>query len=225
MSEFVSHSTTQNSKTGETYLLYAAIVLTVFTCGLAFVAWSQDNGWQLLGLPTYQLFPIFGLLAFSIMWSQYVIAAVKDYLGLSNAIKRYFEVTSWFVLFAILLHPGLLVAQRYHDGYGLPPGSYESYVAPMQRWIVILGLASWLMFLAYEFKYFFGEKPWWKYIVLLNDVAIVAIFYHGLRLGQDIGHHWFRIIWYLYGIVLVSVLIYKYVHKFKLYKSGQVTRS
>lgn len=211
----MSGSTTPISKTAETHLLYAAIVLTLFTCGLAFVAWGQDNSWQLLGLSTYQLFPIFGLLAFSIMWSQYVIAAIRDYLGLSNAIRRYFEITGWFVLFAILLHPGLLIAQRYHDGYGLPPGSYETYVAPMQRWIVILGSVSLLMFLAYELKYFFSEKSWWKYIILLNDIAIVAIFYHGLRLGQDIGHHWFQVVWYVYGMVLVPALIYRNIHKLK----------
>jgi hypothetical protein len=116
------------------------------------------------------------------------------------------------ILTAILLHPGLLIAQRYRDGYGLPPGSYESYVAPMQKWIVILGSLSLLMFLAYELKRWYGQKTWWKYIVALNDVAILAIFYHGLQLGQDLGHTWYRGVWYFYGLTLVAVLLYKYWH-------------
>jgi hypothetical protein len=207
-------SNTTKEHTGR-LLLYTAVALTILTCSLAFIAWGQDNSWQLFGISTYQLFPVFGLLAFSIMWSQYVIEGVKNYLDQPHAIDRYFSVTGWLVLFAILLHPGLLIAQRYHDGYGLPPGSYVTYVAPMQRWIVILGSVSLLMFLAFELKRFYRDKPWWQYILFLNDVAIVAIFYHGLRLGQDIGHHWFQIVWYLYGLVLVPVFAYRYVRKYQ----------
>jgi hypothetical protein len=203
-----------------THLLYAAIGLTLLTGALAVTAWGQDNSWQFVHLSIYQVFPIFGLLAFSIMWSQYVIAGVKQYLGLPpEVIRRYFDFTGWLVLFAILLHPGLLVAQRYRDGYGLPPGSYESYVAPMQSWITILGSVSLLMFLAFELKHFYRDKNWWKYVVLLNDIAIVAIFYHGLRLGQDIGHHWFQVVWYVYGLVLLVVLAYKYALKWQRWQS------
>lgn len=221
MTNRVNHSEAAraNTQTGRK-LQYAAVSLTVMTCVLAFIAWGQNNDWQLLGISTYQLFPIFGLLAFSIMWSQYVMEGIKNYLKQNEILDGYFNVTGWFVLGAILLHPGLLIAQRFHDGYGLPPGSYETYVAPMQRWIVILGSLSLLMFLAFELKRFYRHKSWWKYILLLNDIAIVAIFYHGLRLGQDIGHHWFRIIWYIYGLVLVPVLTYRYVHKYKNHQTN-----
>jgi hypothetical protein len=147
------------------------------------------------------------------MWSQYVIEAVKNLLHHESAIGSFFKHTSLLVLILILLHPGLLVAQRFHDGYGLPPGSYKSYVAPAQAWITMLGSLSLLMFLAFEFKRFFGDRPWWKYIIVLNDLAILAIFYHGLRLGQDIGHSWYRGLWYVYGVVLVMVLGYKYYRK------------
>jgi hypothetical protein len=216
-----AESSPKPSKTAR-FLFYAAIALTAFACTLAFIAWGQDNSWQLVGLSTYQLFPIFGLLAFSIMWSQYVMEGLKNYLGEPDALDRYFNVTGWMVLFAILLHPGLLIAQRYHDGYGLPPGSYVTYVAPMQRWIVILGSASLLMFLVFELKRFHRDKSWWKYVLFLNDVAIVAIFYHGLRLGQDIGHNWYQVVWYLYGIILVPVLVYRYRRKFKLSRESRV---
>jgi hypothetical protein len=187
-----------------------AAALTAVTCLLAFVAWGQGNQWHFNGLSTYQVFPIFGLLAFSIMWSQYMIAAAKKYLGYTDEIDTYFTVTGFLVLASILFHPGLLIAQRFRDGYGLPPGSYVSYVAPTEKWIVLLGSVCLLIFLSYELKWWFKEHSWWRYIVLLNDVAIVAIFYHGLRLGQTLQSGWFQIIWYCYGILLVSVLAYKY---------------
>jgi hypothetical protein len=196
-------------------MMLFAIGLTALTCLLALYVWANDNGWHFTNMSLYQVFPIFGLLAFSIMWSQYMIAAIKDIFGLASDFARsYFTYTSFLVLLAILLHPGILVAQRYKDGYGLPPGSYETYVAPMQKWIVILGSVSLLMFLAYELKHWFDKRSWWKYIVLLNDAAILAIFYHGLRLGQDVRSDWFQVIWYVYGILLAGALIYKYYLKF-----------
>jgi hypothetical protein len=209
------------SPTTITHSLYvAALALTSLTAGLAIIAWGQNMDWQLGHLSMYQLFPLLGLLAFSIMWSQYVMEAIKNYLGHGTAITSYFQYTSTVVLVLILLHPGLLIAQRFHDGYGLPPGSYESYVAPAQKWITILGSLSLLMFLAFELKRWFGDKPWWKYVLLLNDVAIVAIFYHGLRLGQDIGHSWYQGLWYVYGVVLVAVLVYKYYRKLESWRTA-----
>jgi hypothetical protein len=195
-----------------------ATALAVLTCGLAFVAWGQDNAWQLTHLSVYQVFPIFGLIAFSVMWSQYMVAAARDYLGYKNEFENYFMYTGFLVLLSILLHPGLLIAQRYRDGYGLPPGSYESYVAPMQKWIVLLGTVALLMFLAYELKWWFKQKSWWQYIVILNDIAIVAIFYHGLRLGQDLSGTWFQKLWYLYGVLLAVALGYKYYRKLSDYR-------
>jgi hypothetical protein len=79
------------------YLLYAAVALTLFTCALALMAWGQDNQWQLIGISTYQLFPIFGLLAFSIMWSQYVMEGVKNYLNEPHATDRYFNALQNFI--------------------------------------------------------------------------------------------------------------------------------
>ncbi len=196
-----------------TRLTVAAISLTVFTCALAVIAWGSDNRWQLLHLTTYQVFPIFGLLAFSMMWSQCVIAAIGHYYDApKEVLKPYFNRTGWLVLGAILLHPGLLIAQRFHDGYGLPPGSYETYVAPMQRWIVILGSLSLLVFLAFELQHWFGQRSWWKYIAVLNDIALAVIFYHGLRLGQDLSGYWYQMVWYVYGVVLLAALAYKYYH-------------
>jgi hypothetical protein len=201
-------------------LLLAGIGLTALTCTLAVIAWGQDVNWHLAGLSVYQIFPVLGLLAFSIMWSQYVMEAIKNYLGLETALGAYFTRTSIIVLLLILLHPGLLIAQRFHDGYGLPPGSYQTYVAPSEEWVVLLGTVSLLMFLAFELKRWLGKKPWWKYIIMLNDIAIVAIFYHGLRLGQDTNHDWFQSIWYAYGVVLIGVLAYKYYYTLRVKKTA-----
>jgi hypothetical protein len=159
----------------------------------------------------YQLFPLFGLLAFSIMWSQYMVEAIKNFRGQPDALPQYFHVTGWLVLIAILLHPGILIAARFQDGYGLPPGSYTSFVAPMQEWLVLLGSVSLFVFLVFELKRWFSQRRWWRFVQIANDVAIVAIFYHGLRLGQNLQASWYQGIWYVYGILLLAALVYKYI--------------
>jgi hypothetical protein len=205
--------TVATKDTTSRYLLWSAIGLTVFVCALAFVNWAQSNNWQLTHLSLYQVFPIFGVLAFSIMWSQYIIEAIKNFLGYPDAIRRYFSRTSFLVLVAILMHPGLLIAQRFKEGYGLPPSSYLTYVAPSQKWIVLLGSVSLMIFLAFELKHWFGSKPWWKYVLILNDIAIEAIFYHGLKLGSTLQNNWFQVVWYMYGLTLAAALAYKYYRK------------
>jgi hypothetical protein len=194
----------------------AAWTLSLLVCLLAFVAWGGDYGWHLGHLSTYQLFPLLGLLAFSLMWAHYVSAAVRQLLDLDfKVLQRYFRLTSFAVLVLICLHPGLLIYQRFRDGYGLPPRSYESYVAPSMAWITLLGTASLLAFLAYELHRFYKDRTWWHWIATLSDVAMLAVFYHGLRLGSQLSHQgWFRMIWWFYGLSLALILVRNYYLKY-----------
>ncbi len=183
-------------------------------CVLAVLFWGHDYGWRLLPINNYALFPLLGLLAFSLMWSHYVAYALRQMLGLKPVVlSQYFKITSLAVLVLICLHPGLLIYQRFRDGAGLPPGSYESYVAPGLGWVTLLGTVSLLVFLAFEFRHWFRDRWWWQYVVNAGDVAMLAIIYHGLRLGQQL-HGWFLGVWYFYGVVLVAVLIRKYYKKY-----------
>lgn len=182
---------------------------------LAVVAWGQGYDWELAGLSTYQLFPLFGLLAFSLMWSHYIAAALRQYLQADRAaLKQYFEVTSLAVLAAILLHPGLLGWQLWRDGIGLPPGSYKAYIGPLY-WAVVLGIISWLIFMSYELRRKFKDRSWWKYVQYASDGAMFLILIHALRLGQNLQEGWFRTVWYFYGVTLALSLAYTYYQKLR----------
>ena len=189
------------------------MTLTIITCTVALAVWGASNDWQLLHLSLYQVFPVLGLLAFSIMWSQYMVEAVRNIRPQLPDIRSFFSRTSWAVLVLILFHPGLLIFQRFRDGYGLPPGSYLSYVAAMQKWVVLLGSMSLMIFIAFEFKKFFEKHHAWHIVQILNDIAIIAIFYHGLRLGSQLQQGWFQYLWYFYGLSLIAALGYKYYLK------------
>jgi predicted ferric reductase len=188
--------------------------LAVVACGLSFVAWGNGAAWNFSHISTYQLFPLLGLLAFSLMWTHYILGTFKEVATASpNSLKDYYKWTGYVVLVLICLHPGLLIYQLFHDGQGLPPGSYEKYVAPGLGWVTLLGTASLLVFLAFEFHRVFSHKKWWHYIVDLSDLAMLAIVYHGLRLGSQLQTGWFRYVWWFFAVTLVAVLARKYYFK------------
>lgn len=186
-------------------------VIGSLTTLLAIVVWGQSFRWHVVGLSPYLVFPVLGLVAFSLMWSHYVVGFLKRTWFSDSDFPKYFQLTGWIVLALILLHPGILIYQRFRDGYGLPPHSYESYVAPGLAWVTILGSLSLVAFLAFELKRWFEDRGWWKYVLYVNDVAMLAIFYHGLRLGTQTHIAWYRGIWWFYGLSLVAILLFTYL--------------
>jgi hypothetical protein len=186
----------------------------------AIAAWGQTYSWRLDHISTYQLFPLFGLLAFSLMWAHYALSAARRYFGLERTVlARYFEVTSLAVLVTIVLHPSLLVWQLWRDGFGLPPGSYLRYVGRGLHIAVFLGSVSLFMFLAYELRRWFIERSWWHFMGYVSDLAMAFIFYHALRLGAGLHIGWFRALWFFYGVSLAVVLGFNY------YQTWQKSRS
>jgi hypothetical protein len=188
----------------------SALVVTV----LAVVAWGQSFSWNFSILNTYLLFPVLGLIAFSLMWSHYVTAAVRQYFKIDRkVVEEYFETTTVLVLGAILLHPGLLAYQLWRDGLGLPPGSELNYLPNSKDFYILIAMFSLFVFLAYELRRWYHEKPWWKYLQYLSDLAIVLIYIHGLNVGSQLQQGWFQIIWYFYGVTLAVALGYTHHHK------------
>jgi len=183
---------------------------------LAVIVWGQSFNWH-LSFDAYLLFPVLGLVAYSLMWTHYVAGTARQLIHLPPQVLRaYYRYTGYAVLILICLHPGLLIYQRFRDGFGLPPHSYESYVAPGLGWVTLLGTASLLVFLAFEFHRIYGKRSWWHFVTEAGDVAMLAIFYHGLRLGLQLQNGWYRSVWWFYGITLVAVLIRSYARKYFL---------
>jgi hypothetical protein len=204
-------------------MLYSAWTLSAIVSSIAIVAWGSGYGYKLFPINNYHLFPLLGLLAFSIMWGHYMVGAVSDMVGVTRGtFKKYYQYTGYAVLTLICLHPGLLIYQRFRDGFGLPPHSYETYVAPGLGWITLLGTASFCIFIAFEFRRIFGKKSWWHFVVEAGDFAMLAILYHGFKLGgQLVKPGWFQEVWLLYAATLVAVLIRSYRLKYLAYQAAR----
>ncbi|HEX7632796.1 MAG TPA: hypothetical protein VF401_00555 [Candidatus Saccharimonadales bacterium] len=196
--------------------------LSAIASVLAVLAWGREYGWELLPINNYQLFPLLGLLAFSLMWVHYVIGALRELTGVAlSSVARFYQITGYAVLALICLHPGLLIWQRWRDGFGLPPHSYESYVAPGLGWITLLGSASLLVFLAYEAHRWFAEKRWWHFVQEAGDLAMLVILYHGYKLCIQFDDRWVAGLWTFYGVILVAILIRSYYRKYTAWAHGE----
>lgn len=217
MSKPITSSNTDATANNARLCQVFAWSISLLTCLVAFIVWGHDYSWQLLPLNNYVIFPLLGLLAFSLMWGHYMSSAIRQAFGLDRQVlKRYFEATSLVVLVLLCLHPSLLIYQRFRDGFGLPPGSYMSYVAPGMGWITLLGTVSLVIFLAFEFRRRYGDKSWWHFVAEAGDFAMLAIIYHAIQLGSQLQTGWYRYIWWFYAVSLVAVLLPKYYQRYFL---------
>jgi len=189
--------------------IISATVLTIASALLAIIAWRQVNAGPLGELSVYEIFPLFGLLAFSLLWCLYTTDAAANYLEVENeSLRPYYRITGYILLVVLLAHPLLLTVSLWRDGFGLPPGSYGAYIRESLVWVVYLGTVSLFAFLAYELRRWFKKRDWWKWIVYANDIAMLAVFYHGLRIGGELQSGWFRYVWFFYGAMFVIYIIY-----------------
>ena len=173
---------------------------------LAFVVWWPSTG----NLTTYSLFPIFGLVAFTLMWTHYIAGALRTYFKLPESVLRlHFQITGYLVLFCILAHPLLLETQLYLDGLGLPYQSIPTvYTATTERLAIIAGIMALVCFLLFELYRFFKNRSWWKYIEWANIAAMGLILWHGFTLGGELRQPWFQIIWAGYSVTFIAAITY-----------------
>ncbi len=180
----------------------------LFVVLTAVIVWLQVRGVESLSI--YDIFPLFGLLAFGLMWTHYVNGAFRRMWGVAKAKNdTYWAVSSGLVLALIILHPLLLNYGLVRDGLGLPPASYAA-AYPGNESFVLLGTVALLVFLAYELRRWYKHASWWKYINYAQLAAMVAIFIHALMLGRELSVGWYLALWWLYGISFVIAVVYSH---------------
>lgn len=185
-------------------------LLLVIVLGVASTAWGNNIHWHFDLVNIYIFFPLLGLWAWSIIWTHYALGA----LSIAKKIPipaLYRKVTYALVLGLILLHPGLLAYAQWQKNGSLPPGSEFNYVASSLRLFIVFGFVALLAFLFYEVIRRFRSRPlvnkYWGFISLSQMVAMILIFLHALRLGQNLQSGWFRFYWLVLGLLLIPCFI------------------
>ena len=178
---------------------------------LAVSVWASE---RLDGrLSAYDVFPLFGMLAFSLMWTHYITGAVRRYFRQPKEVVQSYSVATGAVVLALLfLHPVILIASLKRDGFGLPPASYLAVYPETMQGVIMLGTVSLLIFLSFELKQWLNEKSWWYMVEYLQLLAMALIFYHGLTLGRELSVGWYRMVWWFYGVSFLVSVVYNYTY-------------
>ena len=197
-------------------------VLGVFVVVTSLAAWANNRQPGEDGLTIYDVFPLFGLIAFGLMWTHFVMGALRRYANVeAPKASPYKTVSMGLVLGLIVLHPGLLWLGLYNDGYGLPPQSH-ALAYQDQVLFVALGTLGLTIFLAFELKRWFVSRKWWKYVEYAQILGMAAIFFHAVELGNELQQDWFMLLWWFYGITLAISIVYsRLIYKKKEKTNGK----
>ena len=190
-------------------LVMAMVVLNLLVLGSSIVAWAGSlNG----DLGRYDVFPLFGLLAWGLMWSHYVTGSLRRYLGFDKeepVLRAYFGVTGALVLGMIVLHPAIFYFGLFQDGFGLPPvSSFQVYGSLAARMALLFGSLSLTVFLLFELGRWFRKRSWWRFAEYASMAAMLFIAVHALLLGGELMSGWFQLMWFGFGTVLVLAFGY-----------------
>lgn len=173
-----------------------------------------DNG----TLSALTVFPLLGLVAFSIMWWHFLLGFIKDVNPHFTKIQALHKISSIFVFLLILLHPALLASYSISNNLGRPPDAYYNYVSAESSIFVTYGLIALIIFLLYDLARWLRMRPWmeknWLIVDSIDDVAFIAVFVHSIMLGQHLQSGWFRYVWLFYGVSALIFIGYKHYRRF-----------
>jgi hypothetical protein len=152
------------------------------------------------------LFPLFGVLAFVLLWLHAISGAFEPWLRRYIDFDQFVQNTSLVIFISIILHPLLLL---------IPLGFNFAAVfsfGPVYIWLAIIG---WFLLISYDVgkilkkKYTFFVRNWNK-ILLISNIGFILTFFHSLGVGDNLQAGPLRIVWIFYGVTASLAIIYTY---------------
>jgi hypothetical protein len=149
------------------------------------------------------LFPIFGLLAFGLLWLHVVGAAFEPWLKKYINFNNFIESTSTLILINMILHP-LLVLYLADWNIGLI----------LSSWYVRLGLVGLGLLLTYDVGRWLNNHDFfikhWNKILFISTLGFLLIFIHSIKVGSDLQSGTLRVVWIFYGVTAFLATIWNY---------------
>lgn len=181
-------------------LRFVLATLALLAVGYPLYVWYSHAVFTVEPFVLFELFPAFGLFAFSTMWLHVVGGAFRQQLEKLVNYQKFVSTTSFFVLVALILHPGLLLAALLAANISF--GKYLDYASGIL--LVAVGMIAWVIFIAYDVlkiahKNGYFDK-YWSQIKLVSTLAFFLVFIHSLALGRDLHVGTLKYVWWFYGI-------------------------
>lgn len=197
-------------------------VLTPIFAYIRNVSWGESLPAGEAGSLIAGIFPIFGLLAFTLLWLHSISGVFEEWLRTQFDPPRLAEAsrgeagfdafvhwTALVILVSIILHPLLLlVVIRFNLELIL-----SSLHLPI--WFGIIGLT---LLLTYDIgkilkkKYNFFARHWTK-VLIVSNIGFILTFFHSLLIGSLLQSGFMRGLWIFYGVSAICALIYTYAIK------------
>ena len=164
----------------------------------------------------FELFPVFGLIAFSTMWLHVVGGAIRPSLEKHIDFQKFVTYSSVVVFVSIILHPALLL-------FGLGPNNLATlftYGNPIYLW---LGIVAWFVLVGYDVSKKFKTREFfanhWETVRLVATLGFFLTLFHSLGLGRNLQDGPLRWVWIFYGVTALVAAAYTYGIKRFLKKS------
>ena len=162
--------------------------------------WSLDSSFVL------NLFPLFGILAFTLLWLHVISGVFEPWLRQYIDFDRFVQNTSLLIFVSIILHPLLLL---------IPVGFNFTLIFTYGKFYIWLAIIGWLLLITYDIGKFLKKKynffvRNWTNILLISNVGFILTFFHSLSIGDNLQTGPLRIVWIFYGITAILGIIYTY---------------
>jgi len=167
---------------------------------LSTLAWAPANI-----LPN--LFPLFGLAAFSLLWLHAVSGPFEPWMRKHINFDLYVQRTAWLILVCIIAHPLLLLASLNF--------SITNLFIVYGSTFIVVGIAGWVLLISYDIikplrkSYPFFAKHW-TLVLAISNIGFLLTFVHSIFLGSDLQTGFLRVVWIFYGITAFFSIVYTY---------------
>lgn len=173
---------------------------------LPIVIHIRDTTWS--SSPTQAIFPIFGLLAFTLLWLHSISGVFEEKLQAMFDFDTFVHWTALTILASMLLHPLLLLfIVRFQISVLLSGGTG-----------ILLGITGLFLLLTYDIgkllkrRYPFFSRQW-QAILIISNIGFILTFFHSLKLGSDVQAGFMHYLWIFYGITGILAIFYTYAIK------------
>lgn len=189
------------------------ILIGAFAVGYPVYEWSRYVTFRADALFLFDLFPVFGIIAFVIMWLHVVGAPFKPWLNKMFDFQKFVNASSAIVLVSLFAHPLLLYLALYLQGGGSP---YD-FAPRGANYLITIAILAWIIFIGYDLAKIFKDSPFlsrnWKAVKLISTLALFLVLIHSLGLGRDLQADPLRTVWIFYGITAGIATIWTYLLK------------
>lgn len=150
------------------------------------------------------IFPIFGLLGFTLLWLHSISGVFEEWLRARFDFDYFVNWSAAVILISIIAHPLIVLYMIKFDVSALLSGGIG----------IVLGIIGLILLLTYDIfkplkkRYEFFSRHW-NVVLVISTIGFILTFFHSLIVGGDI-HGWLRVLWWFYGVTGILATIWTY---------------